>query len=162
MRAMKKRLTALAIAAALAATLTACGGSGTADDMGTGTGGQNGTASVPGTGTNGTDGTGTPGDVNGSANQARNRGYTAGGYTTGRTSRSVTGDNGTRSWAWNRDSYAGDGEYRAGTDGQVYGRNGSEAGRDLTQGARNIVRDTGDVIRDAGDMAGNLTRDMMQ
>lgn len=136
---MKKSLTALALALALAGTLAACS---TDKNPNNGAAGNNGTTSG---GTSGTAG----GSMNGSASG-----------TPGTVSRRYGGQSVYNGRTYNEPTYFDDGRYAAGTDGQVYDNNGSSVSRDLTQGARDIVRGAGDAVEDVGRGIGNAARDI--
>ena len=140
---MKKSLTALALALALAGTLAACStdknpNNGTAGNNGTTAGGTSGTASGSMNGTTGSSASGTPGTV----------------------SRRYSGQSVYNGRIYNEPTYFDDGRYAAGTDGRVYGNNGSTVSRDLTQGARDIVRGAGNAVEDVGRGIGNAARDI--
>ena len=133
---MKKSLTALALALALAGTLAACStdknpNNGTAGNNGTTAGGTSGTASGSMNGTTGSSASGTPGTV----------------------SRRYGGQSVYNGRIYNEPTYFDDGRYAAGTDGRVYGNDGNTVSRDLTQGAGNAVEDVGRGI-------GNAARDI--
>lgn len=132
---MKKSLTALALALALAGTLAAC--SSDRDPAAGGTG-NNGTASGSMNGATGGSASGTPGTV----------------------SRRYGGQSVYNGRIYNEPTYFEDGRYAAGTDGRVYDNNGSTVSRDLTRGARDIVRGAGDAVEDVGRGIGNAARDI--
>ena len=137
---MKKSLTALALALALAGTLAACSSdrdpaAGGAGSNGTATGG---TASGSMNGATGGSASGTPGTVS--------RRYGGQSVYNGRT--------------YNEPTYFEDGRYAAGADGWVYDNDGSAVSRDLTRGARDIVRGAGDAVEDMGRGIGNAARDI--
>ena len=140
---MKKSLTALALALALAGTLAACStdknpNNGTAGNNGTTAGGTSGTASGSMNGTTGSSASGTPGTV----------------------SRRYGGQSVYNGRIYNEPTYFDDGRYAAGTDGRVYGNDGNTVSRDLTQGARDIVRGAGNAVEDVGRGIGNAARDI--
>lgn len=136
---MKKSLTALALALALAGTLAAC----STDKNPDGTAGNNsGTAS----GANG-------GTVSGST------GGSASG-TPGTVSRRYDGQSVYNGRAYGDRDYFEDGRYAAGSNGWVYGNDNSTVSQDLTRGARDIVRGTEDALDDMGRGIGNAARDI--
>ena len=140
---MKKSLTALALALALAGTLAACStdknpNNGTAGNNGTTAGGTSGTASGSMNGTTGSSASGTPGTV----------------------SRRYGGQSVYNGRIYDNPTYFDDGRYAAGNDGRVYDNNGSTVSRDLTRGARDIVRGAGDAVEDVGRGIGNAARDI--
>lgn len=143
---MKKSLTALALALALAGTLAACSSD---RDPAAGSTGSNGTAAGGTSGTNGT----ASGSMNGAA------GGSASG-TPGTVSRRYGGQSVYNGRTYNEPTYFEDGRYAAGTDGRVYDNNGSAVSRDLTRGARDIVRGAGDAVEDMGRGIGNAARDI--
>ena len=140
---MKKGLTALALALALAGTLAAC-----SSDRDPAAGG-----TANGSATGGTSGTGGPasGSVNG--------GGSASG-TPGTVSRRYGGQSVYNGRIYNEPTYFEDGRYAAGGDGRVYDNNGGAVSRDLTRGARDIVRGAGDAVEDMGRGIGNAARDI--
>lgn len=140
---MKKSLTALALALALAGTLAAC-----SSDR---------DPAAAGAGNNGTAGGGTSGTASGSMNGAT--GGSASG-TPGTVSRRYGGQSVYNGRIYNEPTYFEDGRYAAGTDGRVYDNNGSTVSRDLTRGARDIVRGAGDAVEDVGRGIGNAARDI--
>lgn len=134
---MKKSLTALALALALAGTLAACSTdkdptNGAAGNNGTTAGGNSGTASGSMNGTTGGSASGTPGTVS---------------------RRYDTYDDQGRDYFY-------DGRYAAGANGRVYGNDGNTVTRDLTQGARDIVRGAGNAVEDVGRGIGSAARDI--
>lgn len=140
---MKKSLTALALALALAGTLAACStdknpNNGAAGNNGTTAGGTSGTAGGSMNGTTGGSASGTPGTV----------------------SRRYGGQSVYNGRIYNEPTYFDDGRYTAGSDGQVYGNDGNAVSRDLTRGARDIVRGAGDAVEDVGRGIGNAARDI--
>lgn len=130
---MKKSLTALALALALAGTLAAC-----SSDRDPAAGGTSGTASGSMNGATGGSASGTPGTV----------------------SRRYGGQSVYNGRIYNEPTYFEDGRYAAGADGRVYDNNGSTVSRDLTRGARDIVRGAGDAVEDVGRGIGNAARDI--
>lgn len=140
---MKKSLTALVLALALAGTLAACStdknpNNGAAGNDGTTAGGTSGTASGSMNGTTGSSASGTPGTV----------------------SRRYGGQSVYNGRIYNESTYFDDGRYAAGTDGRVYGNDGNTVSRDLTQGARDIVQGAGNAVEDVGRGIGNAARDI--
>ena len=128
---MKKSIMALALAFALAGTLTACGTDRNPNDANAG----NNSGTNSGVNSGSTSGNGS----SASAGQVSRR------YNT-------TASSGR--------SYLNDGQYTADANGQVYGGNGSALSRDLTRGAQDIVRNTEDVLDDIGRGVGNAARDV--
>lgn len=136
---MKKSLTALALALALAGTLAAC-----STDRDPAAGGTNG---------------GATGGTSGTASGSMNNGGSASG-TPGTVSRRYGGQSVYNDRIYNEPTYFEDGRYAAGSDGRVYDNNGSDVSRDLTRGARDIVRGAGDAVEDMGRGIGNAARDI--
>lgn len=136
---MKKSLTALALALALAGTLAAC-----SSDRDPAAGGTNGSAT---------------GGTSGTASGSMNNGGSASG-TPGTVSRRYGGQSVYNGRIYNEPTYFEDGRYAAGSDGRVYDNNGSDVSRDLTRGARDIVRGAGDAVEDMGRGIGNAARDI--
>lgn len=143
---MKKSLTALALALALAGTLAACSTDRNPGGNNSGTAGNNSGTAGTTSGTNG-------GTVSGSAG-----GSVSG--TPGTVSRSYGGQSVYNGSAYGGRDYFEDGRYTAGSNGQVYSRDNGTVSRDLTQGARDIVRGTEDVLDDMGRGIGNAARDI--